>query len=122
MANRFIFQPFRLGRQGGIAVTDDPNRHLRDKVLAVLFTAPGERINNPRFGVGLNRVVFETMDDLTLAAIEYRILQGLRRDLGDELDLQGVDIRQDAPGGQVTLLLTYQRRTDRAIRNLEIAL
>ena len=122
MASRFLFQPFRLGRQGGVAVTDDPDRHLRDKVLAVLFTTPGERINNPRFGVGLNRVVFETMDELTLAAIEYRISQGLRRDLGDEIVLDGIDLEQDAPGGQVTLMLSYRRRTDRVVRSLEIAL
>jgi len=52
----YIRQPFKLrDERGAIAVISNADAHLRDKVLAVLFTAPGERVNNPRFGVGLNR-------------------------------------------------------------------
>ena len=46
MAALFVYQPFKLrDDRGAIAVTDDADRHLRDKILAVLFTAPGERVN-----------------------------------------------------------------------------
>lgn len=122
MADRFLYQPFRFGRQGGVALTDDADRHLTDKVMAVLFTAPGERVNLPDFGVGLNRVVFETLDPLTLAAMEFRISQGLRRDLGDEVVLEGVDIESAPDNGELTLKIAYRRRSDRRPRNLEIVL
>ena len=85
MAELYVYQPFKLrDDRGAIAVTDDADRHLRDKILAVLFTAPGERVNAPRFGVGLDRTVFEGLDELTVAAVEFRIAEGVRRELGDE--------------------------------------
>lgn len=123
MAEFFVFQPFRLRHsRGAVAVTDDADRHLRDKVLAVLFTAPGERVNAPRFGVGLSRAVFEGLDELTAAAVEFRVTEGLRRELGDEVIIDTVDIRTEPDHGQLLLEVTYRRRSDRVPRNLEIAL
>jgi Bacteriophage baseplate protein W len=120
MPSRYIFQPFRLREQGAVALTSDADRHLHDKILAVLFTSPGERINRPRFGVGLNRAVFEGLSSLTLAAMEFAVTEGLRRDIGDECIIDAVDI--DAVDGELMLTLTYRRRTDRQPRNLEIVL
>ena len=114
MPARYILQPFRFGTQGrdaegrrrnGVAVTEDADRHLLHKILAVLFTAPGERVNNPRFGVGLDRAVFETLDDLGLAALEFRIAQGLRRDLGPEVIIEAIDFKADPPRGEIVLLV-----------------
>lgn len=119
----FIYQPFKLrDDRGAIAVTGDADRHLRDKIFAVLFTAPGERVNAPRFGVGLNRTVFEGLDDLTIAAVEFRVAEGLRRDLGDEALIDGIDVQTDPVGGQLMISIGYRRRSDRQPRNLEIVL
>lgn len=131
MPNLFIRQPFGLGAskgaasgvgaaRNGVALTNDPDRHLRDKIIAVLFTAPGERVNHPRFGAGLNRAVFQELNELTVTAIEYRVLEGLRRDLGDEIRVDAVDISTNAPAGELLLTLTYQRRDDRLTRTLGI--
>jgi len=119
----YIYQPFTLrDGSGAIAVTDDEDRHLRDKILAVLFTAPGERINNPRFGVGIDRTVFEPLDDLTLAEVEFRIGEGIRRELAADAVFEGVDVATAPPDGQLVISIRYQRRTDRVARTLEIAL
>jgi phage baseplate assembly protein W len=119
----FLHQPFKLRDQrGAIAVIDDADRHLRDKVLAVLFTAPGERVNNPRFGVGLNRTVFEQLDDLTAAAVEYRIAEGLRRELDAEAEVSAVDVQLGPQEGELLVAISYTRRADRAARVLEVAL
>lgn len=122
MAVRFLYQPFRIGDHGGVSVTTDADRHLRDKILAVLFTAPGERVNHPTFGVGLNRVVFEPLDELTLTALEFRIAQGLRRDVGDELVVDGLDLRPDPENGEVVLEIRFRRRVDRRPKRLEVRL
>lgn len=131
MADRFLFQPLRFGARdeatrgglhNGLAVTEDADRHLRDKILAVLFTAPGERVNSPRFGVGLGREVFEPMSDLELAAIEFRVSQGLRRDIGDEVIVHSIDIGRPSGEGELRLEIRYERRSDRRPRNLEIVL
>ena len=101
-------------------MTADADRHLRDKILAVLFTAPGERVNTPRFGVGLDRTVFEALDELTIAAIEFRIAEGLRRDLGDEAEIDAIAVEVDPAGGQVLISIDYERVADGSLRNLEI--
>lgn len=122
MAGLFVYQPFKLrADRGAIAVTDDADRHLRDKILAVLFTAPGERVNAPRFGVGLDRTVFEGLDELTIAAVEFRIAEGIRRELGAEALIDGVDVETDPANGQLLISIDYRRRSDRSPRNLEIA-
>lgn len=123
MAGLYVYQPFKLrDDRGAIAVTQDADRHLRDKILAILFTAPGERVNAPRFGVGLNRTVFEGLDELTIAAVEFRIAEGLRRDLGDEAIIDAIDVGADPEGGQLLISIGFRRRADRRPRNLEIVL
>ena len=119
---RFLQYPFRFGAQSGVAVIDDADQHLRDKVEAVLFTAPGERVNNPSVGVGLNRAVFEPLDDLAIAAVEFRIQQALRRDIGDELLVDAVTVEADPGDGRMTVRISFRRRIDRKPRNLEVKL
>jgi phage baseplate assembly protein W len=121
MAGLFVYQPFKLrADRGAIAVTGDADRHLRDKILAVLFTAPGERVNDPRFGVGLDRTVFEGLDELTIAAVEFRIAEGMRRELGDEAVIDDVGIELEPDNGQLLISIDYRRRADLSPRNLEI--
>jgi phage baseplate assembly protein W len=121
MADLYVIQPFKLrDDRGAIAVTGDADRHLRDKIIAILFTAPGERVNEPRFGVGLDRTVFESLDPLTVSAVQFRIADGLRRDLGDEALIDRVSIETDPDNGQLVISIDYRRRIDRAPRNLEI--
>ena len=123
MAGLFVYQPFKLrADHGAIAVTGDADRHLRDKILAVLFTAPGERVNAPRFGVGLDRTVFEGLDELTISAVEFRIAEGMRREIGGEALIDRVAVEADPDGGQLLISIDYRRRTDRSPRNLEIVL
>jgi len=119
----YLRQPFKLrDERGAIAVIDDADLHLRDKVLAVLFTAPGERVNNPRFGVGLNRTVFDPLDELTAAAVEFRIAEGLRRELGAEADVSAVEVQVGPAEGELLVAVTYQRLADRVTRTLEVVL
>jgi len=119
----YLRQPFKLrDERGAIAVIDDADVHLHDKVLAVLFTAPGERVNNPRFGVGLNRTVFDPLDELTAAAAEFRIAEGLRRELGAEADVSAVEVQVGPEEGELLVTVTYQRLADRVTRTLEVVL
>ncbi len=131
MADRFLLQPFRHGAStevagrrlfNGVALTDAADRHLRDKILAVLFTAPGERVNQPRFGVGIQRAVFEGLDELTIAAVEFRITEGLRRDLGGEIEVEDISVKAQPAAGELLLSIRYRLRSDRLPRNLEIEL
>ena len=109
MASPLSF-PFRLGPDGRPRVADDPDRHLRELLEMVLFTAPGERVCQPEFGVGLNRVLFEGLSELALPAIEVRITQGLKRDMPPEFQLERVVISPEPASGDLVLQLRWRRR------------
>lgn len=121
MTGAFLVQPFRFGdARGSIAITSDADRHLRDKILAILFTAPGERVNRPRFGVGLDRTVFDGLGELTLATVEFRIVEGLARDLGDEARIDAVTVELGHEQGELVIAITYRRPSDQRARTMEV--
>lgn len=122
MAHRYLYQPFRLGRNMGVAVTDDADRHLTDKLMAVLFTAPGERVNKPEFGVGLSSMLFEAIDEAMLIELEQRVRSGIEYELGDELEIEGFDLLADPIRGELRLVLDYRRRDESRIHSLEVDL
>lgn len=122
MKPTFLGLPFRYGSQGGAAVIDDADRHLRDRILTVLFTSPGERVNRPRFGVGLRRSVFAELDEFRAAALRFRVVEGLSRDIGPDVVVEDVRIVTDPQMGVLELVITYRRTVDQVRRSLEVAL
>ena len=132
MPDRYIASPFTLGpplslsgvapRREGISETLDADQHMHHKIIAALFTVPGERVNRPRFGAGLNRTIFENISPLARSAIEYRIRESLSRDLGEELVVEDILVQFDDVGGSLIVLIDYLRRDDRSPNRLEIVI
>jgi phage baseplate assembly protein W len=87
----FVF-PFKVSAAGSITPERSDAADLRGKIIQVLFTSPGERINNPDFGCGLLNLVFEPNNSVLGAATEFTIGQALSRWLGDRLVVAGVDV------------------------------
>ena len=49
--------PFRLDARQRTAVTGDDD-HIRDLIEQLVLTGPGERVNRPSFGSGLQQLAF----------------------------------------------------------------
>ncbi|MGW8374965.1 GPW/gp25 family protein [Streptomyces sp. ODS28] len=109
MASGFGF-PFGTDQAGAIAPDPDDDADLRGKVVQVLFTAPGERINQPEFGCGLFDLVFDPNNTIMAAAVEFSVGQALTRWLGDALVVDGVDVT--AADEALTVEVGYVRRAD----------
>ena len=132
MTNQFIAYPFTLGphlaptgvqaHREGISQLSDPDKHLQNKILAILFTAPGERVMNPGFGAGLNRSLFENLSPVSRSANEYKIRESLERDLGSEMILEDVEVAFNTQEGAVVITIDYSRRKDRVANRFEIIL
>jgi phage baseplate assembly protein W len=101
--------PFAIDPTGR-AVTSSDSAYIRDRILQVLFTAPGERVNQPDFGCGLLNMVFEADDPVLAAAVEFTVGQALVKWLGQEITLDRVDITAD--GELVTVDVAWRRRDD----------
>src|ERR1700682_646391 len=91
MTTGFVF-PFGVSPDGTIAPDPDEDGDLRGKIIQVLFTAPGERVNHPDFGCGLFNLVFDPGNTILGAAIEFSVGAALTRWLGDLLVVNGVDV------------------------------
>ncbi|SET51717.1 hypothetical protein SAMN05216326_13218 [Nitrosomonas marina] len=82
------------------------NEAIRNKIIQVLFTAPGERVNQPEFGCGLFNLVFEPNSTVLSAAMQFTIGQALSRWLGDEIITNSVSINPDNNFINIEILYT----------------
>jgi phage baseplate assembly protein W len=97
--------PLRADGRGRTALATTPE-HVRDLVEAVLFTAPGERVNRPDFGCGLEQFLFGPLDQTIAGTAEIQVRSGLQRWLGDVIDLGEIEVEVV----ESTLRITVQYR------------
>jgi hypothetical protein len=83
--------PFRIDGSGRTAATDDAD-HIRDMIEQLLFTNPGERVNQPDFGSGLLQMVFQPNSVELAAALQFTLQAALQQTLGDRIQLLGVEV------------------------------
>jgi hypothetical protein len=110
MLGESVTFPFPLAPHGGRFSASTGDEALRGQIIQVLFTAPGERVNQPEFGCGLLNLVFEPNDAVLAAAAEFTIGQALARWLGDSLMVD--DVRVSPEGATVNVEIAYTRRLD----------
>lgn len=67
------------GRTANAALDD----HVRDMIEQLVFTNPGERVNQPEFGSGLLQLVFAPNSVELAAAVQFTLQAALQRWLGD---------------------------------------
>lgn len=103
----FLDFPFAIDARGRSATTDEDD-HVRDLILQVLFTSPGERVNRPEFGCGLKQLVFAPNSDALAAATEQLVHGALLRWLDPVLAIERVAVRAEESTLEVTVV--YARR------------
>jgi phage baseplate assembly protein W len=119
---RYLDVPVAVSPAGGLR-TCDAEDHLRDLVLQVLLTEPGERVNRPDFGCGVRRLVFSGSNEVLRTTAQFLITQNLDRWLGDRLRVEQVDVRAD-PGAEEVLRISvvYVVRQTGSRRGLTIGI
>ena len=79
---RHLAFPFRIGSDGRTAAPVGDAEHVRDELLQLLLTNPGERPFVVEFGGGVRKLVFEPASDVLRSVTKARITQALSRWLG----------------------------------------
>ena len=122
LAQRFLDYPFGVSGSGtpNTTLADD---HLRDLILQVLFTNPGERVNLPEFGAGIGRLVFAANSDPLRTTAQFLISTNLRRWLGDRIDVNQVNVTSD-PGFEnivnIDIIYTIKATQERQSLNVQV--
>jgi phage baseplate assembly protein W len=90
---------------------------VREAILTILQTNPGERMMRPTFGAGLNDFLFEPVDSATMALLQTRVQESLI-DWEPRIDVQSVIV---TAGSQLNLLnvdISYIVRATNTTANL----
>src|SRR5262249_55786680 len=103
----------------GQAATLAGDDNIQAKILQVVLTAPGERVNTPEFGCGLRDLVFDPNNDILAATTEFAINKALQQWLGDDIILASGDVSNDE--GELQIDVSYMRRDSLEPAKIKIA-
>lgn len=112
--------PYHIDSRGRTAAATE-EKHVRDLIEQVLFTAPGERVNRPSFGSGLLQQVFGPNGDVIAAAVQLTVQGSLQQWLGDRIQVESVEVNSRESTLAVTVVYRLrdgQRRTAELTREV----
>jgi hypothetical protein len=111
--------PFRIDEAGRV-FAQSGDALLRGRILQLLLTAPGERVNLPEFGTRLRDLVFDPNNDVLAATTEFMVARALRRFLGEQIHVDRVQIS----AGEVALHvdIVYLRKSDLRSEQLRVGI
>ena len=108
--------PMRAAPAGDVALSVY-DADVREAVLIILGTSPGERVMRPDFGAGLGALVFEPMNTTTLALAQHHVEEALVT-WEPRIDSVTVDVTPDAPLGRLLIEIAYRVRATNTFYNL----
>lgn len=112
--NTNIDFPYQFNTRGRTATADEDD-HIRDMIMQVLFTAPGERVNRPDFGSGLLQLLFTPNSDELATATQFLVQGALQRWLGDLIVIEAVAVESDESLLRVTVRYVVRRSQQRRV-------
>lgn len=98
----FGYNPPFIGGQQGVLSRQEDLRLVKNDVLQLILTNPGERVHRPTFGSPLRSTVFEQNDDITFNTLLSEIANVIRR---EEPRLANIRVSgtQDRDNNKITL-------------------
>jgi uncharacterized protein len=109
-----IAYPFRIDGRGRTA---DAGRdeHIRQMIEQVLFTSPGERVNRPTFGTGLQQLVFAPNSEEIATATEFVVQAALQEWLGEVIQVEAVKVESREATLEITVQYLVRRTQQRQV-------
>jgi uncharacterized protein len=104
-------------RTGRLAVAEY-EEDIRQAILIILETAPGERLMRPDFGCGIHELVFSVIDSTTLQRVRSVVEEALR-EFEPRIDV--LDVSPDPDGaadGMLRVEVEYRVRKTNQTGNL----
>jgi len=109
--DRGFSYPTALGSDRGIE-TFEYERSVRAMIEQILFTVPGERVNRPTFGVGVQNAVFDPNGPFLASRIRTALEENAYKHLGRNVAILKIEVTNDEATLSVKL---HFQITDRPI-------
>jgi uncharacterized protein len=99
----------QIGPNGGIEMVQE-QESLRQSILLLLSTRPGERVMRPDYGCDLHRLIFSPNDDTTAGLAMHYVSRALER-WEPRVEIVHLDAAADAQNPErLNLVLEYRLR------------
>lgn len=110
--------PVTLDPRTGLVASVEHEEDIRQSILIILETAPGERVMRPNFGCGIHELVFTSLDSTSLQLIRSSVEEALRR-CEARIDVLGVTFDESVVSeGKLIIELEYRVRRTNQTGNL----
>jgi len=97
----------RFNHRGGIEMTDGPDS-IRQAILLLISTRPGERVMRPDYGCSLHRLLFSPNDDTTAGLAIHYLQQAIDR-WEPRIEIIRLDANRDPQTAErLNILLEYR--------------
>lgn len=113
--------PFHIDQRGRTAEAAD-EKHIRDLIEQVVFTAPGERVNRPDFGSGVMQLVFAPNNEALAAATQITVQSAIQQFVGDLVEVEGVQVTSEDAKLSVLIQYVIRRTQERRVTEFSRAL
>jgi phage baseplate assembly protein W len=113
----------QLTPRGGIDLATD-DQAVRQSILLLLSTRPGERVMRPEYGCHLQKLVFAPNDDTTAGIAVYYVRRALQQ-WEPRIDILSLDAARNTDlnnPNQLIITLEYQVRMTQSRETLELSL
>jgi phage baseplate assembly protein W len=109
----------QISPTGRIAMVDE-ERSVRQSLLLLLSTSPGERVMRPEYGCDLNRLVFSPNDDTTAGLAIHYVRRAVSR-WERRIEVLRLDaVRSPEAAERLEVLLEYRVRATRRVDRLVV--
>jgi len=110
--------PVELDPRTGLVASVAYEEDIRQSILIILETAPGERVMRPNFGCGIHELVFTAVDSTAVQRIRSVVEEALRR-CEARIDVLGVAVDEAATAeGKLLVEVEYRVRKTNQVGNL----
>ena len=107
-AGRHLAFPFRIGADGRTAAPANDAAQVRDEVLQLLLTSPGERLFQPEIGGGVRKLVFEPASEALAGVVKARITNNLSRWLGHRITVDQIEVVWNGAAASMEVSVSYR--------------
>ena len=104
--------PYRVDARMRTAEASEED-HVRDLMEQVLFTNPGERVNRPDFGAGLDQLLFGPAGPAMVTTVQALAQGALQQWLSDRVRVEAVEVTFDDAVVRVTVQYSLVRNQTR---------
>jgi uncharacterized protein len=106
--------PYHIDGKGRTATSSDED-HINELIEQLLFTAPGERLNRPTFGSGINLLLFAPISTEIVAGAQLIVQGALQQWLGSLIQVEEVRVTNQDSILQVSIQYFIKRNQQRRV-------